>query len=399
MLNQPQALNDRLSSRRRHLFGFSAVIALALMLVGISFNALHAGGARERAQDWQRHTLEVLLATEKLRSAANETLRGERGYLLTGDAEFLKPYRSGRESTVKHADALRALVRDNPKQRTACAALELQLKRYLATVGGAVTLAQRGESQAAIAMVRSGAERREIEALMTIINRIETAERMLLAERDAAGARAEWQSEATSYTLAALALIFLLIIARAGIAASRARHQALDLEEQLRRAATTDELTGLLNRRAFLAALDVEVARSARSGAPLALALIDLDLFKNVNDRFGHSGGDEVLRKFASTVRKAMRTSDVFGRLGGEEFAMLMPDTDQIQSGIAAERMREAVARRRVVLTSGALVPITVSLGVAHRTTDEKPDRLIARADEALYEAKNSGRNRTRLAA
>jgi diguanylate cyclase (GGDEF)-like protein len=193
--------------------------------------------------------------------------------------------------------------------------------------------------------------------------------------------------------------VLLLVVAWAGLTASRARTRTLEMEGQLRRAATTDELTGLLNRRAFFAALDTEIARSARSGSPLAVALVDLDLFKSVNDRFGHAGGDEVLRKFADTAREAMRTTDVIGRLGGEEFAVLMPDTDQVQSGIAGERLREAVARRRVVLTSGALVPITISVGVAHLVKNEERDRLILRADEALYDAKDSGRNRTRLAA
>jgi diguanylate cyclase (GGDEF)-like protein len=238
-----------------------------------------------------------------------------------------------------------------------------------------------------------------VEALLALIDRIEAEERRLLAEREAANAYAAKASELADYALAGLALACLLIVAWAGLRASQARMETLRMEEQLRRAATTDELTGLLNRRAFLAALDTEIARSERSGSPLALALIDLDHFKSVNDRFGHAGGDEVLRRFADTAREAMRTADVIGRLGGEEFAVLMPDTDQVQSGIAGERLRDAVARRRVVLSTGALAPVTISVGVAHHHAGEERDRLIIRADEALYEAKDSGRNRTRLAA
>jgi diguanylate cyclase (GGDEF)-like protein len=204
---------------------------------------------------------------------------------------------------------------------------------------------------------------------------------------------------AVDYALAGAALALLMIVAWAGIRASQARMDTLGLEEQLRLAATTDELTGLLNRRAFMASLDVEIARSARSGAPLSLALIDLDHFKSVNDRFGHGGGDEILRRFADIARETMRSPDLIGRLGGEEFAVLMPDTDHAQAGIAGERLRDAMARRRLILSSGALCPVTISVGVANRHPGEARDRLIIRADEALYEAKHGGRNRTRLAA
>ena len=108
---------------------------------------------------------------------------------------------------------------------------------------------------------------------------------------------------------------------------------------------------------------------------------------------------DDVLRKFAEIAQETTRTADVVGRLGGEEFAVLMPDTDRAQSGIAAERLREAVARRHFVTSTGALVPTTISVGVAHFVTGENHDQIIQRADEALYDAKHEGRNRTRLAA
>ncbi|RYD57502.1 MAG: diguanylate cyclase [Sphingomonadales bacterium] len=391
--------NDHLSSRRRHLYGFGAVVALALMLIAITINAVHAGRVRERAEGWRMHTMEVMLVAEQLRSAANETLRGERGYLITGDPQFLQPYRDGRRMAVQHIAELRELTQDNPAQRGSIAALEPQVKRFVDVLDRSVDLMQQGKGDEAVAIVKGGSGRREIAALLDIISRIESEERRLLAERDAVNSQAAWRSELAEYALATVGLIFLLVVAWAGYTASRARMSTLEMQEQLRIAATTDEMTGLLNRRAFLAALDTEIVRSRRSGSPLAIALIDLDHFKSVNDRFGHSGGDEVLRKFAETARDSMRVSDVIGRLGGEEFGVLMPDTDQVQSGIAGERLRDAIERRRVILSTGGLVPVTVSVGVAHLTAEEGRDRLIARADEALYDAKHSGRNRTRLAA
>ncbi|RYY26452.1 MAG: diguanylate cyclase [Sphingomonadales bacterium] len=392
-------LNDQMSSRRRHIYGFGAVIALALMLVAITVNSIHASQRRKEAEGWQMHTMQVLLTAEKVRSAANAALRGERGYLITADAEFLKPYIVGSRAAPELVSRLRELTQDNAAQRPMTSTLDAQMKRYLDVIERTIALAREGRTAEAVALVKNGEGRRESEALLTLIEGIEREERRLLTERVAGNAVAAKASEYADYALAGLALFFLMIVTWAGVQASKARRHTLDMEEQLRHAATTDELTGLLNRRAFMAALDTEITRSQRSGSPMALALIDLDHFKSVNDRFGHAGGDEVLRRFADTARETMRGGDVIGRLGGEEFAVLMTDTDQIQSGIAGERLRDVVSRRRMALSTGALAPITISVGVAHYHAEEGRDRLILRADEALYDAKDSGRNRTRLAA
>ena len=393
------AINDHLSSRRRHLFGFSAVAALALMLVAITLNAVNARATREQAEHWQMHTLEVLLVAEQARSAANEALRGERGYLITGDPRFLEPYREGRDNGPKFAALLQQLTRDNAAQRQPTTDLRTQFARYLSTLERTTALVRAGRGWEAAAIIKRGVTRRDIEAVLSLIDQVEAEERRLLAARELVNARAARRSDISNLALAGLALLFLGVVAWAGVEASRARMQALIMEDKLREMATTDELTGLLNRRAFLLALDAEIRRSARNGARLALALIDLDHFKSVNDRFGHAGGDEVLRSFAEIARATMRSSDLIGRLGGEEFAVLMPDTDPVESGIAGERLRDAMARRRIVLSSGAQATVTVSIGVARLTRDEERDRLLVRADEALYDAKDSGRNRMRLAA
>ncbi len=396
---QQHALNDHQTSRRRHLYGFGAVIALALMLVAIAMNAARTDLDRRHAEGWHVHTFQVLLTNEQLRSAVDEALRDERGYLITGDEHYRDAYRRSATAAPRLASQLADLTRDNPVQRTNVDALRAALQRYFGVLDHKVELSRRGATDEAVEIVKSGLGRREAEAVLAIVTRIESEERRLLGEREVANARAIQAERIADYVMTGMALLFLGIVAWAGIAASRARMQTLDMEEALRRAATTDELTGLPNRRAFLHMLDVELARSTRSGAPLALALIDLDHFKSINDRFGHAGGDEVLRRFAQVARETIRTADVIGRIGGEEFAVLMPDTDQVQSGIAGERLREAIERRRLILPSGALVPLTISVGVAHRIDSEDRDRLIVRADEALYEAKESGRNRTRLAA
>jgi diguanylate cyclase (GGDEF)-like protein len=163
----------------------------------------------------------------------------------------------------------------------------------------------------------------------------------------------------------------------------------LDIE---RHAATTDSLTGLLNRRAFMENAMRLCLQQAKRGQPVTLLMFDLDHFKQVNDRFGHAAGDEVLRVFAQTARSSMRANDIIGRLGGEEFAAIVPAPLDIASKIA-ERLRVAFQ------TAGAVVGVhaigaTVSIGAAEANAPEVDvGPLLSRADAALYRAKHSGRN------
>lgn len=157
--------------------------------------------------------------------------------------------------------------------------------------------------------------------------------------------------------------------------------------------ATTDTLTGLANRRHFTALLEAEIQRWQRSGQPAALLMLDLDFFKRVNDTWGHAVGDEVLRHFATVLRGALRRIDVPGRVGGEEFAILLPDTSEEDALAAAERLRASV-EASPAQTVGGSIPVTVSIGVTlFREGDSGHEAPMQRADEALYRAKQSGRN------
>lgn len=157
----------------------------------------------------------------------------------------------------------------------------------------------------------------------------------------------------------------------------------------------TDELTGLANRRLLNLRLSGEVSRVTATGDPLCLAVLDLDYFKMVNDRYGHPAGDEVLRQFAKRVQREVRSTDLFCRLGGEEFALVAINTPfQITLAIV-ERICRHIAQIPFELPDGSLVPLTVSAGVAYLQPGvASGDELIAAADRALYAAKTSGRNR-----
>jgi diguanylate cyclase (GGDEF)-like protein len=173
-----------------------------------------------------------------------------------------------------------------------------------------------------------------------------------------------------------------------------ARLDLARLKEIAETLARTDALTGLVNRRAFDAALEQEIRRAQRYDEPLSLLMTDIDHFKSVNDRFGHHVGDQVLIDFARTLTAAVRDVDTVGRWGGEEFVILMPGTALEEAAIVAERMRLAVAGAPT-RTQGVTCGYTASFGVtAYGEASSTADTLMASADAALYRAKNGGRNR-----
>lgn len=169
------------------------------------------------------------------------------------------------------------------------------------------------------------------------------------------------------------------------------------LEAHLEQLATTDALTRLPNRTRFFAAAEAEIRRAARNGRLPALLMVDLDHFKHVNDIYGHEIGDLALKAFADLATATIRDSDMVARLGGEEFAILLPETGPAQAEALAERLRTSVEQLRI---SAGGPRLTVSIGVATVLGGEAgPDPALSRADRALYAAKRNGRNRVEAAA
>jgi diguanylate cyclase (GGDEF)-like protein len=173
-----------------------------------------------------------------------------------------------------------------------------------------------------------------------------------------------------------------------------AAHAALALKnswllQQVQRLAETDGLTGLANRRTFETTLERELSRSARSGEPVTLVMVDVDHFKKLNDTYGHQAGDEVLERVAAVLASACRDFDTAARYGGEEFAVILPACSSSESLVVAERLRESIAAIETVTA------VTASAGVAtFPAHGADPEGLIKAADEALYESKRAGRNR-----
>ncbi|MFL5952250.1 MAG: GGDEF domain-containing protein [Gaiellaceae bacterium] len=179
------------------------------------------------------------------------------------------------------------------------------------------------------------------------------------------------------------------LASQAAVALENAR-----LHDIVQRQAITDDLTGLVNRRRFIEALDAEIERARRFGSALTIVLADLDNFKRVNDEYGHHGGDVVLRAFADLIGSHVRDVDVSGRIGGEEFAILLPDTDARGAARVAERMRSSLSDVAIPLSDGAAIHVASSFGVAELRPGQAGEDLLRAADAALYRAKDEGKNR-----
>ncbi|MGH7004995.1 MAG: diguanylate cyclase domain-containing protein, partial [Alphaproteobacteria bacterium] len=225
------------------------------------------------------------------------------------------------------------------------------------------------------------------------------------------GAHAGLYSERASEYIAAVALIIVLttvVIVMCGrlnvVDAHRrvmqdGRNRAQAQAVRMRHMAELDALTDLWNRRHFLAEAEARIAAAHAGASPLALLMIDIDHFKRINDTHGHAAGDKALRLIAATLKDFTRKADCAARLGGEEFAVLLPGVTRTLAENIAQRICEQVARLAILDGEGRRFGLTVSIGMTEcAAADTRPEGLMARADAALYEAKRGGRNRVEIA-
>lgn len=229
-------------------------------------------------------------------------------------------------------------------------------------------------------------------------------ERFIAGEPEKGKEQSEWSLRAGRENLGTLVLsgdhfneeeleMVALLCGHAAVALDNAR-----LHRIVERQALVDGLTGLANRRRSESALDEEIVRASRLGSELTLAILDIDHFKEVNDRYGHAAGDSVLKELALVLNHSLREIDTAGRWGGEEFALILPGTDTAGGARLCERIRQTLADRRIPIEEGMAISVTASFGVAGFVRTGSRERLLAAADEALYRAKRGGRNRVELA-
>jgi diguanylate cyclase (GGDEF)-like protein len=174
---------------------------------------------------------------------------------------------------------------------------------------------------------------------------------------------------------------------------SQAHEALMEKNRELHLLSITDGLTGLFNRKHLMDLFDMEMARTRRYRIPFSVLIADIDHFKRINDTYGHLAGDSVLRRLADTLRQTVRECDHIGRYGGEEFLIIVPNSDATGAVEMAQRIRDQISRVRFY-NDGEEITMTISVGVAHCAEgEESAEAVLSRADTALYQAKNNGRN------
>jgi diguanylate cyclase (GGDEF)-like protein len=286
----------------------------------------------------------------------------------------------------------------------------LALRGRLLQLNGGRQLLQRGEQNLRVYIVISGRLRVELDGggpPLAYINQGETVGELSLLAGSAATATVVAEeptqllvlNEETFWWLAESSHEFsvglLVRLAKRLRSNNEAVQENIALRLQFEQAALGDPLTGFRNRRWLDQTLPRIVQRHVHASEPLCLAMMDIDHFKRVNDGFGHPAGDAVLLQVGRIVRANLRPSDFAARIGGEEFALVFPETSMRGAIIAAERLREAIAGAAFKHHGRKLPQVTVSLGLVELERGVTPGQLLARADVALYAAKQSGRNRT----
>jgi diguanylate cyclase (GGDEF)-like protein len=368
----------------------AAFIAGVLLLLGAGWFAVESGRAylaaeaeADRLRDAERAVLAVELSLRRAES-------GERGYLLTGRQEYLRPYERAIEDIGAQMDETRELLADQPEALATFWNLDKLVRLKLANLSQTIETRRSEGFDAALKLVNTDVGALEMRDIR--IN-IEAIQRQLQARKAAELAGSAQRSSNTflgmifgGAVVAVLAIAGYLVIAWE---LSERRQLTAQVEAQ----ANQDVLTHLPNRRFFVQWMGFNLAQAKRDGAVLALMFIDLDGFKAVNDRYGHDAGDAMLVEISRRFRHTVRESDLLARVGGDEFALIAPNPkDGRELGQLAQRLLNALsdAGPRPVGE-----PVGASIGIAFFPDDaEDLQGLVAAADTAMYAAKRAGKNR-----
>ena len=378
----------------RSSLSLRAKIALVILLV--SACAITAGGlvrrsmARlEEASDWTDHTFTVLVALEELEADLNRLETDQRGFLLTGDANYLEPHDRSIESIGRKLAMLRDLIADNSLQRQHMERLGELVPARIAVLNRTLDVYKQEGQAAAIRKLKTNEGMilmRNVHGVLDDMRREEN--RLLLLRRSAEeNSRQVNNSIILASVVATLAFLGVIALLIQDDLVIRGR-----LRETVEHMALTDALTGLPNRLAFNAQLEAALARAIRNQRKLAVLYFDVDGFKAINDRYGHLAGDQVLQQVARRVGALLRASDTVARLGGDEFIALIDEiATHADAGIAASKIIDAVSQPLEL--GGVEGQVTASLGISLFPGDgARPEQLIHLADGAMYQAKRAGK-------
>jgi len=380
------------SLEKKLILSISAVVLLLVAVGIIAFRALNDSIEISQQVSNTRETLTNVDATLL-------TLKDAEAYqrrFLEGRGDALEHFHLTREETKRKLSRLKTLTAHNKRHQERLAKLEPEIHKKLDRMNDSVRLrASEGVASAKEKAV-SDEELREMDTIIQNLGEIKTEEQATLDQK-LASSDASVRNVSLSF-----GGVFVLILSLLGLVFFLVKREFViqkQLEKRLRDLASIDELTMLYNRREINRHFKDEEERFRRSGRPFSFLLLDIDHFKSVNDKYGHPIGDKVLQHVANKIRESIRTIDVPGRYGGEEFAVILPDTVGENAYIIAERVRQTVAKAPYVLErddkSTIEVPVTISIGISSIEKDETEEDVIRTADTALYQAKNAGRDRT----
>jgi diguanylate cyclase (GGDEF)-like protein len=369
--------------------GIGLVVLLAIS-IGTYINTVSLTNKSE----WVRQTQEISQRLEGLRSSLRETETEERGFLLTGKDNDVALHDKTVQSIHQNLADLRHLTADNPAQQHRLDQLTPLVALRLSQIDSAILVRKSKGFEAALNMVQTNLDNATMDSIRQILTQLHNEETAILVKRTDAE-----RDKTTSFMQFLIAgtvlgvMIFLAIIfflkseIKKRHKAEAALQAALEHEASLSR---TDYLTGAANKRSFYESASVELDRSRRYARPFAIAYIDCDNFKYVNDHLGHYAGDEVLKTVSQTAKSILRATDFFARMGGDEFAVLFRETSDEAVQLAVPKLQRAFLE---AMTSHNW-PITFSIGtVTFLSPPESIDAMLNIADSLMYDVKQSTKN------
>lgn len=382
------------SLERKLIVSIAGVVVLMIAAGFVAFKALNDSIEISREVSNSRETLTEVESTLLTLKDAEED---QRDYISADREHALARLRVVREEAHRKLARLKTLTANNANHQERLTRVEPALHKKLARTHETIIRRPADQFLTAKATAISDEEKGQIEDIGQLLGDIKTEENDAL-ERRVAMSEASVRNVTISFgslfvlIVALLTLVFVLV--RKDLVTQR------QLQQRLNELATTDELTRLYNRREINRCFRDEVERFQRYKQPFSLLLLDIDHFKSVNDNYGHQGGDAILQGVAMRIRDRIRTTDIAGRFGGEEFAVILPNTLTSDAYTLAERMRQAIATKPFTVdnSDGKKVDVRVSISIGVSGVGgvfDTEEDVIRSADTALYQAKNEGRDRT----
>jgi diguanylate cyclase (GGDEF)-like protein len=373
----------------------AAAAGLAICLIGISSAVYQSSMKLVENARWVSHTHSVLAQLEATSAGVTQAETELRGFLVTDQESYLVPYSAGLAETRHRLEAVRKLAADNPAQQARIDKLEPLILHRLDLLDALLKIGHDQGFEAARRILTFDQGPQYMDEIRQGIQDMEHDEQEVLASRfaqqESSSRRLQWM-----VLLSCGAALFLLAVSLVVVLQDLSAVEAAFRKANYRVA--HDALTGLSSRHSLMVQLDFAIGHAVRSGQPLSVCICDIDRFKSINDTHGHSTGDEILAAFGKLVREGIRKGDLAGRLGGDEFCIVLPNTDAENAGPLMERLRQRWERLEYD-ADGCAFSVTASFGVVQHSGERSAKSLLHTADKALYCAKGEGRNRIHLVA